>query len=58
MLRSGVFWVGVAAGGLVAWLWARRGQQLIAATPYFPKALRRQGRRGQSWPGQTEAYSA
>lgn len=56
MLRSGAFWLGVGAGALVTWLVARRGGSLIAATPYYPKPLRRQGRRGQSWPGQPEAY--
>ena len=56
MLRSGVFWAGVAAGGLLAWYWTRRGQQLIAATPYYPKPLRRTGRRGAGWGGQPEAY--
>ncbi|HXM54543.1 MAG TPA: hypothetical protein VOB72_04075 [Candidatus Dormibacteraeota bacterium] len=57
MLRSGVFWAGVAAGGLVAWFWARRSEQFVAATPYYPKPIRRRGRRGAGWGGQTDAYS-
>lgn len=56
MLRSGVFWAGVAAGAVVTWMVAKRRGTLIAATPYFPKPLRRQGRRGGGWPGQAEAY--
>lgn len=58
MLRSGAFWVGVGAGALATWLVARRRFQLVAATPYYPRNLRRMGRRGAGWSGQGTAYRA
>lgn len=51
MLRSGAFYLGVAAGALVTWMVARRRGQLIAATPYRPRPLRRSGRIGHGWAG-------
>ena len=51
MLKSGAFYLGIAAGALVTWMVARRRGQLIPATPYYPRLLRRYGRRGQGWAG-------
>ena len=51
MLRSGAFYLGVAAGALVTWMVARRRGQLIPATPYYPRPLKRFGRLGRSWRG-------
>lgn len=58
MLRSGVFWAGVAAGAALTWFWRKRQGQLIVVAPMFPRPLTRKGRRGQGWPGQQDAYSA
>ena len=51
MLREPTFYVGLAAGAVVAWLIARRRDQLVVGAPHYVKPITRRGRMGQNWPG-------
>lgn len=51
MLRSPHFYVGAAAGVLLAWLIAGRSGRLVTGRPVFPRPIRRTPRRGARWYG-------
>lgn len=49
MLRSGAFWLGLGAGAVVTWFVRRQRGSMVQAGVYYPKPIRRQGRRGAGW---------
>ena len=51
MLREPVFYVGLAAGAVLAWLIAGRGTTTVTGAPKFPRSIRRTPRRGAAWFG-------